>query len=262
MNLLRKAEFNFWRFAEARSVFEIQSFYLLRPLMNRLPKSDGHPVLVLPGFMASDISTVPLRGLLADLGYACYGWGLGRNIVVDRHREAELQQLLRALHEKHGRKVSIIGWSLGGLFAREIAKVHPECVRTVITLGSPISGQPKHSNVNRLFGYFNREREIEHTERRKDLKQSPPVPTTSIFSKTDGIVAWEGSLQHDGPQLENIQVPASHIGMGANPLVMYVIAERLAQAEGEWQRFNPSALEKLIFSRVRKRQQKPQPGFA
>ncbi|MEM7360417.1 MAG: alpha/beta hydrolase [Pseudomonadota bacterium] len=262
MNFLRKAEFNFWRFAEARSLLEIQSFYLLRPLMNRLPKSDGHPVLVLPGFMASDVSTAPLRGLLADLGYKTYGWGLGRNIIVDRHREADLQQLLRAIHEKHGQKVSVIGWSLGGLFAREIAKVHPECVRTVITLGSPISGQPKHSNVNRLFGFFNRARSAEHTERRKELNQAPPVPTTSIFSKSDGIVAWEGSLQHDGAELENIRVPASHIGMGANPLVMYVIAERLAQAEGEWQRFNPSPLEKLIFSRVRNRRADTRPGFA
>ena len=243
----RKAQFQFWKYAEGRAIFEFQSFYLLRPILCRLPGGDGHPVIVFPGFVGSDTSTAPMRRLLDDLGYSTHGWGLGRNLLVDGKRENQMRELLRRVYQNEGRKVSLVGWSLGGVFAREIAKLDPECVRSVITMGSPISGNSAHSNANDLFHSLNGNPSEARRERMSNLNQPPPVPTTSIYSKTDGIVAWEGSVQSDAPLIENIEVPASHLGMGVNPLVMYALADRLAQAEDNWQPFDRSGVKRLVF---------------
>lgn len=247
-NLLsRKAPSLFWTMVEGRSLVELSWFYSLRQLMKRLPKGDGHPVIVFPGFVASDLSTRPMRGLLKDLGYSTYGWGMGRNLVFNEQREQEMRDLLQRVYEKEGRKVSLIGWSLGGVFAREIAKANPEYVRSVITLGSPISGDMEHSNARRIFTAINGETSEAEAERYKTLNDAPPVPTTSILTKTDGIVAWRGSLEKESPMTENIQVPASHVGLGVNPLVMYALADRLAQAEGKWKPFEAKGFKKVMF---------------
>ena len=251
MSRFRKAQFTFWRYAEGRAVLEWQSFYLLRKLLKRLPKGDGHPVIVFPGFGGSDRSTAPMRGLLKDLGYQVRGWGLGSNIVFDESLEAEMVALVRDTYQLHGRKVSLIGWSLGGLFAREIAKVCPEAVRCVISLGSPISGNNEHSNAHKLFDAINGEPTSPRSHRRFDL--APPVPTTSIYSKTDGIVAWEGSVQIDSANSENIEIPASHLGIGVNPLAMFVLADRLSQAQAQWQPFKRAGLKGLIFRKPKVR---------
>ncbi len=245
--LSRKGPSLFWTLTEGRGLFELNSFYALRLLMKRLPKGDGHPVIVFPGFVASDHSTRPMRGLLKDLGYKAYGWGLGRNLVFNDEREAEMQTLLKQVFDTHGQKVSIIGWSLGGVFAREVAKACPEMVRSVITLGSPISGDVEHSNAHRFYDAINGQPSEEMKQRLASLNTPPPVPTTSIYTKTDGIVAWRGSIQKDGPQTENIRVPASHVGLGVNPLVMYAIADRLSQKDGQWAPFEREGWKALLF---------------
>ena len=145
----------FWTLTEGRAVFELGSFGLLRQAMRTLPKGDGHPVLVLPGFLASDRSTRPMRGLLDDLGYEAHGWGLGQNLKFNEERERAMGDLLARIHAGAGRKVSIVGWSLGGVFARELAKMHPDKVRFVITLGSPISNDRNHSSASPLFEALN-----------------------------------------------------------------------------------------------------------
>jgi len=247
--LSKKGPSVFWTLTEGgRAGFELSTFILLRRLMKRLPKGDGHPVIFFPGFVASDSSTKPMRKLFSDLGYKTYGWGLGRNLVYNERREAKMQALLKRVYNKHDRKVSIVGWSLGGLFAREVTKAHPEYVRSVISLGSPISGDPDHSNAGRLFKFFNGEPDAKMIARMEAMNIAPPVPTTSIYTKADGIVAWKGSVQRvsETPS-ENIQVPASHVGLGVNPLVMYAIADRLAQAEGEWAPFEKSGFKGHFF---------------
>ena len=237
--------------AEGRAVFEFGAFVALRGLLGRLPKGDGHPVLVLPGFMAGDASTRPMRGLLDDLGYEAHGWGLGRNVRIDTTREREMNDVLSRIADKAGRKVSIVGWSLGGVFAREIAKVQPENVRSVISLGSPITNDRSATNASRLFEYLNgKEPEPVRAGRYRDLEAAPPVPTTSILTKSDGIVAWRGSVQKSGGQTENIEVLASHCGLGVNPAVMVAIADRLAQREGEWKPFERTGLRSLMFGSV------------
>lgn len=247
---LRKLQFALCRYAEPRALFEWQSFFVLRKLLNKLPKGDGHPVLVFPGFGSSDRATRPLRGLLDDLNYQTCGWGLGSNILFDEQLEAEMVAMVRELYAENQCKVSLIGWSLGGVFAREVAKVCPEAVRCVITLGSPISGKmSQHTSVSTLFRALNGEPTRIEQSRYASMNQPPPVPTTSIYSRTDGIVAWEGSVQKDHENTENIEIPASHLGLGVNPLAMIAIADRLAQEEGKWQPFKPSGLKHFIFKR-------------
>jgi pimeloyl-ACP methyl ester carboxylesterase len=236
-----------WTLLEGRSIFEFGSFLSLRLLMRHLHKGDGHPVIVFPGFLASGRSTRPMRGLLKDLGYIVYDWGLGRNLHFNPQREADMHALLERVYREHGRKVSLIGWSLGGVFAREISKFHPEYVRQVISLGSPITG-PRHSaRAAPIFEALNGKPTPATRKRLLKLHEVPPVPATSIYTKSDGVVHWEGSIQDESPEAENIQVPASHLGLGVNPLVMYILANRLAQAEGDWAPFDIKGVRRLIY---------------
>ena len=231
-----------------RAIFEFASFLALRPLLSFLPRGDGHPVLVLPGFLASDTSTVPLRKLLIDLGYDAVGWDLGRNVQITETRVKAMGACLSALHQRTGRKVTIIGWSLGGLLARELAKLQPDAVRQVISLGSPLSADRGISKVRRLFEALNGTvPEVQRRGQFLDIANPPPVPSTSVFTKSDGVVHWRGSIQPEGPERENVEVLASHIGLGVNPTVMWLIANRLAQPEGEWAHFKPKGLATWAF---------------
>ncbi|WOE74180.1 esterase/lipase family protein [Alterisphingorhabdus coralli] len=241
-----------WSMLEGRAVFELGWFYALRGAMTQLPQGDGHSVIVLPGFMASDRSTRPMRGLLEELGYDTHGWDMGRNVIINREREKAMNDLLDRVYRLDERKVSLIGWSLGGVFAREIAKMAPEKVRQVITLGSPISNDRNHSNARHLFEALNGEEpEPLRDGRYLNIDEAPPVPTTSILTKTDGVVAWRGSVQKPGPQTDNVEVTASHIGLGVNPLVMYVLADRLAQPEDDWKPFDRSGWRRMVFGEIK-----------
>jgi len=237
-----------------RAMAEMASFVALRPLLAALPEGDGHGVLVLPGFMASDQSTRPMRSLLNRLGYEATGWDLGRNVRIDNERVEAMARCVTDLHDRTGGKISIVGWSLGGVFARELAKMLPEKVRMVISLGSPISNDRNHSNARVLFEYLNGEKPEPLQEGKfTGLDKAPPVPTTSILTKGDGVVHWRGSVQHPcaHDKTENIEVIASHIGLGVNPSVMLAIADRLAQPEDEWKPFEPSGLSTLLFPKTR-----------
>ncbi len=239
-----------------RAMAEFASFLALRPAMGMgaLPKGDGHGVLVLPGFMATDASTRPMRSLLDRLGYETAGWDLGRNVKVDNERVEAMARCVEELYERTGGKISIVGWSLGGVFARELAKMVPDMVRMVISLGSPISDDRNHSNARILFEYLNgKEPEPVKAGKFTGLDEAPPVPTTSILTKGDGVVHWRGSVQHpcSHENTENIEVIASHIGLGVNPSVMFAIADRLAQREGEWKPFEAKGLSSLLFPKTR-----------
>lgn len=209
------------------------------PLLARAPRGDGHSVLVLPGLAANDASTVPLRHYLQSLNYVPCGWEQGFNFgpragVLDTARE----QLTRTF-DATDRKLSLIGWSLGGVYARELAKELPHMVRGVITLGTPFAGSPKSTHAWRIYELTSG-RNLEHEADSYDLPAAPPMPTTSIYTRTDGVVAWQSSIQtpsQANPQTENIEVLASHIGLGVNPSVWWAIADRLAQAEGAWKPF-------------------------
>ena len=224
-----------WLVLEARAVGELLTTLALRPLLRRLPRGDGHPVLLLPGFLASDVSTRPLRAFLRDLGYWSHRWNLGRNLGPQGDLERRLSDRLGEVYERHGRAVSLIGWSLGGVYARLLANREPERVRSVITLGAPFAIDTRANNSWRLYEWITGQRLDEIApDKLADVRRTPPVPTTAIFSRTDGVTAWQSALQPEGPLAESIDVPGSHLGLGFNPLVFYAIADRLAQPEGEW----------------------------
>ena len=237
---------------EGRWPWELGAHYSLLPLLRRLPKGDGHPVIVFPGFLASPRSTVQLRRLLKDLNYDARDWGMGRNLHFNADVEQDMIAMVKRVAKESGRSVSLVGWSLGGVFAREIARSCPDQVRSVVSLGSPITGSRHAALARPVFEMLNGSPEPETEERMASMHVPPPVPCTAIYSKTDGIVHWHGALQDETETSENIRVPASHVGMGSNPLVMYVLADRLAQDEGDWSKFEISGLRKFAFKKPKR----------
>ena len=232
---------------EGRAMFEWASFAVAWPLLKSAPRGDGHPVLVLPGLIAGDTSTAPLRRFLCSLGYDAQPWGQGLNFGPRDHVIKGMVDQVRALQKKHKKKVSIVGWSLGGAMANALALRMPERVRQVVTLGSPLTGHPKGTNAWRVFELVSGFRSDD--ERLMELVNGvPSVPTTSIMSKTDGIVNWRMSLARESKIAENIEVSATHLGMGANPAVLWIIADRLAQEAGAWKPFERTAgLRSLLY---------------
>jgi pimeloyl-ACP methyl ester carboxylesterase len=211
------------------------------PLLRRSHRGDEHPVLVLPGFTADDRSTGPLRQVLRDQGYRVHGWRLGRNLGPTPKVVEGLLERLDELHGRHGRPVSLIGWSLGGIYAREMARKLPVMVRQVITLGSPfrMSGKDR-SAVSALFERLRSGHAPDLPERVPESTRPPlPVPATAVYTRTDGIVQWWQCLESVGPMRENIEVRGSHSGLGHNPAVIYAVSDRLAQPEDRWRPFCP-----------------------
>jgi pimeloyl-ACP methyl ester carboxylesterase len=235
-----RAPSRFLRLLELRAPWELAATLVAWPLLKMAPRGDGHSVLVLPGLIASDESTGLLRHFLSEHGYAVHGWGLGHNLGPREGVEQAMLDRIDKLHASSARKLSLVGWSLGGVYARLLASRRPEAVRCVVTLGAPLTGNPKATSAWRVYEWVSGQ-QVEASNGR--LRQRPPshVPTTSIFSRSDGIVAWQCSVDSPGPRTENIEVAASHIGLGVHPGVLYALADRLAQPEGAWQAFNPHA---------------------
>lgn len=205
-----------------------------RELVGRVPRGDGHAVLVLPGLLAGDFTTAPLRRFLRALCYDARGWKLGMNRGPTPTLRERLAERLAHLYARHGRSVSLVGWSLGGIYARELARAFPDRVRLVITLATPFR-DISATHAARLVPIRPGGRPLgEARELRAYLRQPLPVPATSVYSRSDGIVAWRSCLEDEGPRRENVAVACSHTGMGFHPAALAVIADRLAQAEGEW----------------------------
>lgn len=232
---------------EGRALWEFGAFMASLPALQFTKRGDGHPVFVLPGLIQSDMSTRPLRAFLAHHGYRSYGWELGRNYGPRNGVEERMLERLRALRKQYGRKVSLIGWSLGGVYARELAKQAPDDVRLVITLGSPFQGNPKATNGWRLYELTSGRLVDDPLLHDPNRRIAPPVPVTAIYSRTDGVVAWQCCREEPGPFRENIEVHGSHCGLGHHPAAAYAIADRLAQPEGEWRQFDSSGVKRLFY---------------
>jgi pimeloyl-ACP methyl ester carboxylesterase len=231
---------------EARAPWEYAAMLAAAPWLNRLPKGDGHPVIVFPGLGASDTSTLPLRNFLRDRGYTPYAWKQGFNFGPRHGVLDSCRALVHQVAQRHQEKVSLVGWSLGGIYAREIAKEQPEHSRCVITLGTPFSGHPRATNAWRFYELVSGQ-SVHDPVLVEQIKAAPACPTTSIYSKSDGIVAWQCSINPAAPHTENIEVHASHIGMGMNPLALYAVADRLAQDPERWQRFDVKGARRWFY---------------
>ena len=234
---------------EWRALLEAAALPWSLPLLMSAPRGDGHPVLLLPGFMGSEASMVALEVFLRHQGYAVETWGLGRNVGFHARHATALEQKIRHLHHQTGRKVSLVGWSLGGVFALYGAHQVPECVRSVVTLGSPVSVDPEGSAsppfikaVYRLIAHPMGPAAHTMQPRAKKLRerQALPMPMSCLYSLGDGVVPpQEATIEGDPGRHENIRVPGSHIGLAFNALVLWIVADRLSQAEGAWQPFQP-----------------------
>jgi len=239
-----------WLFLlESRALVELGFMLGSMPWLKKAPRGDGHPVLVLPGFLASSASTIPLRSYLRDLGYDAHRWRLGRNTGYSPELFEKLTRRVRNLSIHAEQSVSLVGWSLGGVFAREVARIIPDRVRQVITLGSPFRGGNQGTNVSWLYQKVSGH-SLEDFDQAfmQALAESPPVPCTAIHTHSDGVVNWETTIEDSiRPDVENVEVGGAHCGLGFNPKSLWVIADRLAQNDGEWRPFRPKGLLSWIY---------------
>jgi hypothetical protein len=226
------------RWLEWRTGFEYLAALRAARRIADWPRGDGHPVLVLPGFLAGPGSTQLLRNVLRRLGYRVYDWGLGYNMGYRASMTETLPARLHRIRERaDGRRVSLIGWSAGGIYARELARAFPDDVRSVITLGSPFRGNHRASAAWKVWRLVNRGADAtEAVSEQALLRRAQPlsIPTTCIYSRTDGIVAWQCCTSLPAPETENVEVHSTHLGYGHNVETLLVIADRLAQPEDRW----------------------------
>jgi len=201
--------------------------------MKQLPAGDGHPVVVFPGLASDGRAVAPLCSFLRRLGYDAIDWGRGWNTGPQGDVDAWLDVLACDVAHRLGVRTpapTLIGWSLGGIYARELAKRPELAARQVITIGTPFNGQSEHTHAGWVYRLLNGAHAELAPALQQRLRTPPPVPTTSIYSRSDGIVAWQACRhEHDGPLVQDIEVRGSHLGMGWNPRVLRVVAEQLAQ---------------------------------
>lgn len=206
---------------------------------------DGHTVVVFPGLASDKRATAPLTSFCEDLGYEAHDWGMGFNTGPRGEPNAWLDELAEhvgALAPDRKAGLSLIGWSLGGIYAREVAKRMPKRVRQVITIGTAFAGGSDETRAGLVYRLLNGQKPMIDDNMRRQLLAAPPVPTTSIYSRTDGVVAWQACIQPEGRHdTENIEVPGSHCGLCWNASVFDVVADRLSQPRGKWKPFRPSA---------------------
>jgi len=213
---------------ELASVLEGVRLVGAMPRLAAAPRGDGHLVVDIPGWKAPELSGAPLRGYLRHLGYDARGWGFGTNTGDPRRDVQRLAASVLELVEQSGEPASLVGWSLGGVIAREVARLHPEAVRRVVTYGTPVTGGPRHTTVARA-SHRGSDPDARRVARRLRPTAPVPVPVTVIFSRRDGIVAWQACLDHTSPGAEHVEVSSTHIGMGVDPDVWAIVADRLAR---------------------------------
>jgi dienelactone hydrolase len=184
----------------------------------------GEPLMVIPGFFASDRSTLGLQRALAREGYRVFGWGLGRNFGA---RADTLDRIVARLESvSPGRPFTLVGWSLGGIYAREVAKQRPDLVARVATLGAPFAGDPRANNVWRLYELVSRH-PVDQPPLNVDLAAKPPVPTIAFWSKRDGIVAPACARGFEGQSDLQVELDCTHMGFATSPRAFRGIAAAL-----------------------------------
>ncbi len=244
---------------ELRAPWEAFTLLPSMPILQRAPEGDGEPVLVFPGFMTSDSSTYVMRRFLTKKGYTTYPWEQGRNPGLRDDIYQNLEVLLEKIYLENGQKVNLVGWSLGGVYARTLAHKAPQFVSKVITLGSPfaLSNSYDPSDVAipgpivKLYESLNpniKEDPLVNGEPIWEL--APPVPSTAIYSESDGITSWRYCVDVVSKQTENIRVIGSHCGLTHNPFVMYILSERLSQTEEGWSPFDEKWYHRMIFKKA------------
>jgi len=236
---------------EPRGLFSFAWLIAAAPFLAAAPRGAPQAVIVLPGLGATDRSTAAIRAYLKYLGYEAHGWNRGRNVRAAGADLPAVAAQIRSLRMAAETPVSLVGWSRGGIIAREAARMVPGAVRMVVTLGSPFAA-PEASNAGAIWRHLTGQPFPAQTPAQLRALAAPmPVPCTSIYSRSDGVVAWRACRQEEGPRSENVEVRGAHIGLGFNPAALWVIADRLAQPLGTWAPFRPNGLVAAFFPRER-----------
>jgi pimeloyl-ACP methyl ester carboxylesterase len=233
-----------------RVLVEASTFFGSLQTLSRLPRGDGHPVYLLPGFLSDERSLRALHHWLTDNGYNVLSWAFGRNLGPSGVSLERLVDTVRDASRDYGQPVSLIGQSLGGIFAREIAREIPTHVRQVITLGSPFRRTDSNGIapvVLRLFELINGQQADALKREAGDISTPPPVPCTAIYSRTDGVAHWRICIEDETPLTDNVEVVGSHCGMIFNPAIYHVIGDRLAQPLAQWRKFDPERQQGLLY---------------
>ncbi|CCH76359.1 PGAP1 family protein [Nostocoides japonicum T1-X7] len=243
----RRPNDSLWWTEQWRAAGDLAAFWAALPRLASGPSGDGHAVLVLPGFLADDGSTAPLRAVLHLRGYDAAPWRLGRNLGPTSHIWDGLAQRLHHLNEASGAPVTILGWSLGGILGRHLARRYPDLCRQVITLGSPFRLPADHDPRTTTVGEIFHALQPLHTDLFSSVSSSMldepmPLPATAIYSRLDGVVPWAACLEPPAPHAESIEVRASHCGMGVHPQVLRVVLDRLEQPQGAWQPYRGTSV--------------------
>jgi pimeloyl-ACP methyl ester carboxylesterase len=232
----------------ARGLADLAFLPLAAGWLASAPRGDGHGVLVLPGLLASDMSTTFLRRYASWLGYDVHGWQLGRNVGPTAAVLDELPRELAGLAGRTGGPVSVIGWSLGGIYARELAREHPEHVRRVITLGSPFAlTDPRQSRADAAYRRYRSQHAGGRVPTWDQLAQPIAVPSTAVYSRRDGIVSWPTCIEPETALHENVEVRCGHLGFGVDPATLWVIADRLTLPPGQQRPFRPPSLLRAVY---------------
>lgn len=236
-----------------RAGLDLAALAAVWPLLMAARRGDGHPVLVIPGWLTGDPSTALMRGVLRALGHNVSGWNLGANRGPTGHVVRDLRQRVERLHRSSGLRVSLVGWSLGGLYAQELARASPGSVRGLVTLGSPVTRWAPWMRT--ASGVADRGARatgaVASLPRPWAERGSLRVPATSVFSRSDGITPWSSCRYELRPRRENVEVRGSHLGMGHNPAVLWLLADRLGMVEGAWTPFRPPPALRPLFPRSR-----------
>jgi dienelactone hydrolase len=233
----------------ARGLAGLATFPLAAGWLASAPRGDGHGVLVLPGLLASDMSTALLRRYVSFLGYDVRGWQLGRNLGPTDRVLAELPHALAELARRTGGPVSVIGWSLGGIYARELAREQPDVARQVITLGSPFRlTDPRQSRADGSYRRRSHLHATDHPVPTAETIAGPiEVPSTAVYSRQDGIVSWQTCIEPETALHENVEVRCGHLGFGVDPSTLWVIADRLAAPAGARDPFRPPPALRTLY---------------
>jgi pimeloyl-ACP methyl ester carboxylesterase len=237
----------------ARAGLDLSALLATWPVLAGARRGDGHPVLVLPGLLTGDPATLLLRSVLRALGHHVVGWRLGTNHGPTGRVVQELRDRLDRLRQTSGRRVSLVGWSLGGLYAQELARAAPGSVRGLVTLGTPVTRRvPWLQGASRIVDGVGRQpRAVAALPRPWAERGALRVPATSVYTRRDGVVDWAACRYDRRPHRENVEVRGSHLGLAHNPAVLWLLADRLGMSETAWQPFRPPLPLRPLFPRGR-----------
>ncbi len=213
---------------EVRAGLQVPRLVAASARLARAPRGDGGVVVDVPGWLAAEVTNAPLRRFLVRLGHDARGWGLGVNRGRPERDARLLAKKVLAAAGESGRPVALVGWSLGGLVAREVARQHPDAVRRVVTYGTPVVGGPTHTVGARHYGPDESQR-ITRLAQRLDAEHPIEVPVTAIVSRRDGVVSWRACIDRTSRDVEHVEVRSTHLGMGLDPDVWSVVADRLSR---------------------------------